>query len=82
MPDDLRPVVGKREEKRSLRTKDATEAKRVLAAALVEVEERWSNLHGRPVDLTEAQATTLALPVYDAWIAKHADNQLNSNSGT
>jgi len=72
--DDLRPIIGQREEKRSLRTKDAAEAKRVLAAALVEVEERWSNLRRGPVELTEALATTLALPVYDAWIAKHADN--------
>ena len=65
VPDDLRPLIGKREEKRSpLRTKDAAETKRMLAAALVE--ERWANLRRGPVELTEPHATALALSVSDA----------------
>jgi hypothetical protein len=32
VPDDLVPVLGKREEKRSLKTRDAAEAKRLHAA--------------------------------------------------
>jgi hypothetical protein len=38
VPEDLRTLVGKREEKRSLGTKDPIEAKRLHATALAEVE--------------------------------------------
>ena len=44
VPADLRVAVGKREEKVSLKTKEPAEAKRLHAAALAAVEERWANL--------------------------------------
>ena len=44
VPDDLRNLLGKREERFSLGTRDPTEAKRLHALKLAEVEERWSNL--------------------------------------
>jgi hypothetical protein len=44
VPDDLRAAVGKREEKFSLKTRDPVEAKRLHAQALIEIEQRWSNL--------------------------------------
>jgi integrase len=44
VPDDLRNLIGKREERFSLGTRDPTEAKRLHALKLAEVEERWSNL--------------------------------------
>lgn len=54
VPDDLRPLVGKREEKFSLKTRDPTEAKILFAKAVAEIDERWSNLrHGR-ISLTQA----------------------------
>jgi integrase len=44
VPDDIRVLVGKREERLSLGTRDPVEAKRLHALKLVEIEERWSNL--------------------------------------
>lgn len=44
VPDDLRAIVGKREERFSLRTREPSEAKRRHAHKLAEIEERWSNL--------------------------------------
>lgn len=42
VPDDLQKLVGKREEKQSLGTRDPAEAKRKHLAALTAVEERWA----------------------------------------
>ena len=43
VPDDLRRVIGKSEEKRSLGTRNADEAKRRHAQALLELDARWAN---------------------------------------
>jgi hypothetical protein len=56
VPDDLRDIIGKREEKRSLKTKNAAEAKLRLAHALAELETMWANLMRGPVTLSEVQA--------------------------
>src|ERR1700730_18118445 len=44
VPDDLRAGIGKREEKLTLKTRDPAEAKRLHAAALAALEQRWANL--------------------------------------
>jgi hypothetical protein len=44
VPDDIRNLIGKREERFSLGTRDPSEAKRLHALKLAEVEERWANL--------------------------------------
>jgi hypothetical protein len=44
VPDDLRNLIAKREEHFSLGTRDPSEAKRLHALKLAEVEERWANL--------------------------------------
>jgi integrase len=44
VPDDLRSIVGKAEHKRSLKTKDPVEAKRLHAVALAELESHWKLL--------------------------------------
>ena len=44
VPDELRDLIGKREERFSLGTRNPAEAKRLHAIKLAEVEERWSNL--------------------------------------
>jgi hypothetical protein len=44
VPKDMLALVGKREEKASLGTKDVAEAKRRHAAHAVLVERRWENL--------------------------------------
>lgn len=74
VPDDLRDLLGKREEKRSLKTKNAAEAKARLSQALVELEAKWANLKRGPVSLTEVQAHELAAPVFDRWIQIHKYN--------
>ncbi|WP_199805672.1 DUF6538 domain-containing protein [Bradyrhizobium lablabi] len=74
VPDDLLRVAGKREEKRSLGTRDPAAAKGLHAAALADVELRWSNLRSPPKALSEREAFDLALPLGDWWIAQHRDN--------
>lgn len=74
VPGDLQDMLGKREEKRSLKTKNATEAKARIAQALSELEARWANLKRGTVALTEVEAHKLAQPVFDRWIQMHKDN--------
>lgn len=60
VPEDLRKLVGKREEKVSLQTRDPAEAKVRHAKALAELEARWANLRAGPVPLTEREAHRFA----------------------
>jgi uncharacterized protein (DUF2336 family) len=53
IPDDLRALLGKREEKQSLGTREPNEAKRIHAQALAELGERWANLRSGPRALSE-----------------------------
>ena len=48
VPDDLRAAVGKREEKLSLGTRDAAEAKVRHIKAMAELDERWATLRNGP----------------------------------
>jgi integrase len=74
VPDDLRPLLGRTEEKRSLGTRDPLEAKRRLAAALLELEQRWENLRAGPRSLTEREAHQIAARFHDAHLAEFQDN--------
>jgi len=79
VPEALRPLVGKREEKRSLKTRDPDEARQRHAQALSEVEAQWANLRSGPRprterELTQKEAHALASVCYDAIIAHFADN--------
>jgi hypothetical protein len=74
VPDDLRPLIGKREEKRSLGTRDPDEAKRLHAQALVDLEQRWANLRAPPKPISEREAHELVAPAYEWWINLHRDN--------
>lgn len=74
VPADLRALVGKREEKRSLQTKDPAVAKKRHAEALAEVETRWANLRTGPRSLTEREAHEIAAPWHDRWLATYKDN--------
>lgn len=58
VPDELRSVLGKREEKLSLGTRDPQEAKRLHAEALAKLESRWANLRlpEKPLSWPEIQA--------------------------
>src|SRR4030081_3425596 len=74
VPEDLRKLVGKREEKRSLLTRDPVEAKRRHAEALAEIESRWANLRAGPKVLTEREAHQLVASVHDRWLQQHLDH--------
>ena len=74
VPEDLRKLVGKREEKRSLQTRDPVEAKRRHAEALAEIESRWANLRAGPKALTEREAHQLVVSVHDRWLQQHLDH--------
>lgn len=74
VPEDLRKIVGKREEKVSLQTRDPGEAKQRFAKALAELEVRWANLRAGPKPLTEREAHQLAIAEHDRWIEQYGDN--------
>jgi hypothetical protein len=74
IPVDLRPVIGKREEKQSLGTRDPNGAKRIHAQALAELAERWANLRSGPKALSEREAHELVAPAYEWWVNAHRDN--------
>ncbi len=74
IPDDLRPILGKLEEKRSLKTRDPAEAKRRHLEALAQLETQWANLRAGPQTLTERDAHELATAVHDRWLTLHKDN--------
>ena len=74
VPEALRAIVGKREEKRSLGTRDPAEAKRRLLPALSELETKWKNLQAGPQTLSEQEAHKLARPIHEQWIERHRAN--------
>lgn len=74
VPEELRQIVGKREEKVSLQTRDPAEAKVRHAKALAELEARWANLRAGPKPLSEREAHQLAIVSYDHWLEQYRDN--------
>lgn len=70
VPDDLRTIVGLVEYKRTLKTKDPAEAKRVHAAMLAELEAHWASLRrplAGPSALPTASAQILQAAEEDRW---------------
>jgi hypothetical protein len=68
VPDDLRCLIGRDEEKFSLGTRDPIEAKRLHALKLAEVEERWANLRAgqrpfTPDDIAREMFITFFTPI-------------------
>src|SRR5690606_9069904 len=76
VPAHLVERVGKREEKLSLRTKDAAEAKRLFTQANAEIEARWANLERGEVKLSAREALSLARPFHDGMLAEFRDQPL------
>lgn len=74
VPDELIKLVGKREELRTLGTKDPALAKVKHAAALAEIEAKWANLRSGEKSLTEREAHHLAAPFYDRWLQRYLEN--------
>lgn len=78
VPKDLIPLVGKREEKVSLGTRDPREAKVLHAGISAEVEARWSQLSKGRVSLTHKQALAMAGEIYREYVAAHEDTPAKS----
>jgi len=74
VPDELRVLLGKTEEKQSLGTRDPSEAKLKQAEVLVAVEKRWANLRIGPRSLSEREASEFARSAHDTWLARSRDN--------
>ena len=73
VPDDLRGIIGKREVKISLGTKNPAEAKTKYAKKAAEVEERWKALRSKPEPLTQRQIVALAGEVYHDLVGNMSD---------
>ncbi len=74
VPDDLRPILKKREEKISLRTRDPAEAKILFAKALAEIEERWGRLRQGVRSLSHKESVAMAGEIYRRMVAEQEDN--------
>lgn len=74
VPADLIGVLGRREEKRSLRTRDPAEAKSAYVRAAAEIEARWASLRQGFQMLTHKQMIALAGEYYREMVAAGEDN--------
>jgi hypothetical protein len=73
IPDDLRPILGKREEKFSLRTKNPGEAQALHARRAAEIAEKWARLRGHAAP-DHVDLYALAGEFYREMLAKHQRN--------
>jgi integrase len=74
VPADLVKLVGKKEVKVSLGTKDPAEAKARHFAEIFKLEERWANLRKGQQALSGKQVQALVGDIYRAKVAEHADD--------
>lgn len=81
VPEDLRPILKKREEKFSLGTSDKHEAKVKFAKALAEIEERWARLRQGVVSLTHRESLSIAGQIYREIVAERQDEPHGEVSG-
>lgn len=61
VPEHLQPLVGKKEEKFSLHTKDLAVAKRLFAQAAADVQARWDDLQRQPLVPEPAREQSMTL---------------------
>lgn len=74
VPDEIRAIIGKREEKVSLRTRDPAEAKIAHARVAAEVEARWAQLRRGVITVSQKQAVAMAGEIYREMVEAHEDN--------
>lgn len=74
VPDELRPILNKSEEKFSLRTRDPNEAKLRFLKASAEIEERWARLRQGAVSLTHKESVAIAGQIYREMIAEREND--------
>ncbi|MHC2086172.1 DUF6538 domain-containing protein [Methylobacterium sp. CM6244] len=77
VPKDLLALVGKREEKASLGTKEVGEAKRRHAAHAALVEARWANLRSGVQQLNMLEVHAIAGEFYDNLVPKFRTGQFS-----
>ena len=77
VPKDMLALVGKREEKASLGTKDVGEAKRRHAAHAVLVERRWENLRAGVRRLSLLEVNAIAGEFYEDLIPQFRDGRFS-----
>jgi hypothetical protein len=74
VPSDLVDVVGRREEKLSLRTRDPAEAKSAYVKAAAELEARWSSLRQGTKRVSHKEATAIAGEFYRQLVSSHEED--------
>ncbi|WP_311276831.1 DUF6538 domain-containing protein [Methylobacterium sp. WCS2018Hpa-22] len=74
VPKDLLDHVGSPTIRRSLKTKDPSEAKRLMVRALAELDAEWQSHRSGPLTLTERETHELARPVHDYLVARSIEN--------
>jgi len=74
VPDALRQVVGKTEEKITLGTRDPAEAKILHAQIAAQVEARWQQMAQGVQTLTHKQAEAIAGEIYRDMMREHEDD--------
>jgi integrase len=74
IPADLVAIIGKKEEKVSLRTRDPAAAKAAFIRAAAEVEARWANLRKGTKRLSHKEAVAIAGEFYRQLVATHEDD--------
>jgi hypothetical protein len=78
VPDDLRQLVGKREEKRSLGTRNPEEAKRRHAEVLSEIEAQWANLRHGTRSLTSEEIESVAALLCSYYVTRFGNKSLRN----
>lgn len=74
VPEELRALLGKTEEKFSLRTRDPDEARIAHARATAEVSARWANLREGVRTISHKEAVAIAGVFYRKLVAENEDN--------
>ena len=74
VPADLVGIVGKREEKVSLRTRDPAEAKAVYVRVAAEVEQRWSNLRRGVRRISHKESIAIAGEFYRKLVSENEND--------
>ena len=74
VPADLVKVVGRAEEKLSLRTRDPGEAKAAFVRELANMEARWARLRRGAVTVSHKEAVAIAGEIYREFVAANEDN--------
>lgn len=74
VPADLVGLVGRREEKLSLRTRDPAEAKSAYVKAAAELEARWAGLRQGTKRISHKEATAIAGEFYRRLVSSHEND--------